>query len=138
MRKGPPSENVFMIIKRLENELREALGNKTTIEFPLVDIVDSDSEYVVFMDLPGVDKNKIILNATGNFLDFSADIPSPDLGPRKYLLHERISGSIKRRLTFPEKIDTNNIKAKYSGNNGVLEIHIPKTKSEQVGEVKVD
>ncbi|WXG41293.1 MAG: Hsp20/alpha crystallin family protein [Candidatus Freyarchaeum deiterrae] len=138
MRKGPRSENVFMILKRLESKLQAALENKPTVEFPLVDIVESDNEYTVFVDLPGVDKNKIILNASGNFLDFSADIPLPELGPGKYLLHERISGSIKRRLTFPEKIDTNNIRAKYSGNNGILEIYIPKTKSEQAGKVKVD
>lgn len=127
-----------MIIKRLENELREALEDKPTKELPLVDIVESDNEYTVFIDLPGADKDKIILNASGNYLDFSADIPSPDLGSRKYLLHERISGSIKRRLTFPEKIDINKIIAKYSGNNGVLEIHIPKARSEQEGKVKVD
>ena len=138
MRKKPPFENVFMIIKRLENELREAMENRPTKEFPLVDIVESDREYTVFIDLPGVDKNKIILNASGNYLDFSADIPSPDLGSKKYLLKERISGSLKRRLTFPEKIDINNIIAKYSGNDGILEIHIPKSKSEQEGKVKVD
>jgi HSP20 family molecular chaperone IbpA len=93
---------------------------------------------VVLVDLPGVDKNKIILNATGNSLDFSAEIPNPAFESRKYILHERISGSIKRHLTFPEKIDTSNIRAKYSGNNGILEIRIPKTKTEQTGKVKVD
>mgnify|MGYP005839377305 CR=1 FL=1 len=138
MRKEPPSENLFMIIKRLENELKAALENKPTVGFPLVDIIESDTEYLVFMDLPGVDKNKIILSAAGNFLEFLVDIPRPELGPRKYLLHERISGSIKRRLTFPEKIDANNIKAKYTGNNGILEIHIPKAKSEKADKVKVD
>lgn len=138
MRKEPPFENLFTIIKRLENELRAALENKPTTQFPLADIIESDNEYLVLVDLPGVDKNKIILNAAGNFLDISVDIPQPDLEPKKYLLHERISGNIKRRLTFPQKIDTNNIKAKYSGNNGVLEIHIPKIESEKEGKVKVD
>ncbi len=138
MRKRSPFENVFMIIKRLENELREALENKPTKELPLVDIVETDKEYTVFIDLPGADKDKIILNASGNYLDFSADIPIPDLGSRKYLLQERISGSLKRRLTFPEKIDINNITAKYSGNNGVLEIQIPKARSKQEGKVRVD
>jgi HSP20 family protein len=138
MRKEPPYENLFTIIRRLENELRAALENKPIAEFPPVDIIESDDEYLVLMDLPGVDKNKIILNAAGNFLDISVEATHPDLGSRKYLLHERVTGNIKRRLTFPEKIDTNNIKAKYSGNNGVLEIHIPKTKSEKEGKVKID
>ncbi|MEM3585697.1 MAG: Hsp20/alpha crystallin family protein [Candidatus Jordarchaeaceae archaeon] len=138
MRKEPTYENLFAIIKRLENELKAALENKPTVEFPLVDIIEYEEEYVAFVDLPGVDKNKIVLNATGNFLELSVDIPNPDLGSKKYLLHERISGKIRRRLTFPEKIDTDNIKAKYTGNNGVLEIHVPKIKSEKADKVKVD
>ncbi|MBS7249610.1 MAG: Hsp20/alpha crystallin family protein [Candidatus Freyarchaeota archaeon] len=126
MKRETPTENLFTIIKKLENELRQALEKKREIEFPLADIVESEAEYTVFIDLPGADKNKIILNAADNYLDLSVDIQSPDFGPVRYLLRERPQGSIKRRFTFPEKIDVNSIKAKYSGNNGVLEIHIPK------------
>nr|MDO8075516.1 Hsp20/alpha crystallin family protein [Candidatus Freyarchaeota archaeon] len=138
MQKRSPFENVFMIIKRLENELREAFENKPMSEFPPVDIIEFENAYKVLVDIPGVDKNKIILNASGNVIDFSADVPSPDLGSGKYLLRERVSGRLSRSLTFPEKIDINNVRAKYSGNNGVLEIHVPKAKTKQEGKVKVD
>lgn len=138
MQKRSPFENVFIIIKKLENELREAMQNKPMKDFPSVDIIEFDKKYMVYIDLPGVDKEKIILNASDNYLDFSVEIYSPDSASGKYLLQERISGSLKRRLTFPEKIDINKINAKYSGNNGVLEIHIPKAKTEQEGKVKVD
>ena len=76
---------------------------------PLVDIVDTDGEMNVIVELPGVAKEEIKLHGTENKLTISVNIPD-----RKYF----------KEIDMPVKIDPK--KAKTSYKNGVLEVTVPK------------
>ncbi len=76
---------------------------------PLVDIVDTDGEMNVIVELPGVAKEEIKLHGTENKLTISVNVLD-----RKYF----------KEIDMPVKIDPK--KAKTSYKNGVLEVTVPK------------
>jgi HSP20 family protein len=90
---------------------------------PLVDIVDTDGEIKVIVELPGVEKESIKLSGTENRLTISVDDPE-----RKYY----------KEIDIPTKVDPK--KAKTSYKNGVLETTFPKIEEKKRGreEIKVE
>ena len=90
---------------------------------PLVDIVDTDGEIKVIVELPGVEKESIKLSGTENKLTISVDDPE-----RKYY----------KEIDVPVKVDPK--KAKTSYKNGVLETTLPKIEEKKHGgeEIKVE
>jgi len=81
---------------------------------PLVDIVDTNGEIKVIVELPGVAKKDIKLRGTEDKLIISVSVPE-----RKYF----------KEIDLPSKIDPK--KAKTSYKNGVLEVSIAKVKEEK-------
>ena len=89
---------------------------------PLVDIVDTDGEIKVIVELPGVEKEKIKLSGTEDKLTISVDDPN-----RKYY----------KEIDIPAKVAPK--KAKTSYKNGVLEVTIPKIEEKQTKEeIKIE
>jgi HSP20 family protein len=76
---------------------------------PLVDIVNTNGEIKVIIELPGVAKEDIKFSGTENKLMISVEAPE-----RKYF----------KEIEVPAKIDPK--KAKTSYKNGVLEVTLPK------------
>ena len=81
---------------------------------PLADVIDSESEVRVIVELPGVEKGDIKLSGTEDELTISVDTPK-----HKYF----------KEVELPTKVDSKKAKSKYK--NGVLDITIPKTKKEE-------
>jgi HSP20 family protein len=91
---------------------------------PLVDIVNTNEDIKVIVELPGVEKGDIKLSGTEEKLTISVEAPQ-----RKYF----------KIIDIPEKVDPK--KAKTSYKNGVLEVTLPKIddKKESRGEeIKVE
>ena len=81
---------------------------------PLVDIIDTNGEIKVIVELPGVAKDEIKLRGTEDKLTISVDVPD-----RKYY----------KEIKTPTKIEPK--KAKTSYKNGVLEVTVPKVEEEK-------
>ena len=91
---------------------------------PLVDIVNTNEDIKVIVELPGVEKEDIKLSGTEAKLTISIEAPE-----RKYF----------KEIEIPEKVDPQ--KARTSYKNGVLEVTLPKIedKKESNGEeIKVE
>ena len=90
---------------------------------PLVDIVDTDGEIKVIVELPGVAKEDITLRGTEDSLTISVDVAD-----RKYF----------KEIDVPTKIDPK--KAKTSYKNGVLEVTLPKVEEKKPSgeEIKIE
>ena len=92
---------------------------------PAVDIKEEQDCFVIKADLPGVDPKDIEVHAEGGMLTIRGERESEKKEERSgYKRIERSYGSFFRRFTLPDTADTDKITAK--GNNGVLEIRIPK------------
>ena len=79
---------------------------------PLVDVVDTDGEIRIVVELPGVEKTDIKLHGTEDSLEISVDTPQS-----KYY----------KEAKLPAKVKVKEAKSTYK--NGVLEVIIPKVES---------
>jgi len=92
---------------------------------PYVDVIDSDSEYVVKAELPGLKKETLNIQVGTNELSLSADsdMEKEEKG-KTYLHRERAFSTFRRNFGFAESIDTEKVSA--SMTEGILEIKLPK------------
>jgi HSP20 family protein len=81
---------------------------------PLVDIIKTDGEIHIVVELPGVEKEDIKLRATEETLTINVDTPQ-----RRYF----------KEVELPARVRVNEAKSQYK--NGVLEVTFPKTKDEK-------
>jgi HSP20 family protein len=105
--------------------LPDAAGllDKTTA--PAVDVVETDEEYLVVADLPGVDKRDLEVSVTGSLLAIKGVKKSEgNSEKRKVFRKETWVGSFSRTIDLPAEIDPGKIKAELK--DGVLALRIAK------------
>lgn len=94
---------------------------------PVADCFETEKEYVTSIELPGVEKKDIIVNATDGGVEVKVEkrkeLGEEDKKKGSYRL-ERSYAGYYRFFSVPENADAGKVDAKY--NNGVLELHIPK------------
>ena len=109
---------------RLMDELVRSAGNgnRVTGFTPLVDVHETEEEYLVKVDLPGVKADDVSVEVNDNVLSISGSRAAHETGQAQ--LVERPYGSFVRTLTLPQGVDSDSIEAGYQ--DGVLELRIPK------------
>jgi HSP20 family protein len=94
---------------------------------PAVDMIDRKDEIVLRADLPGLEQKDISVSVEGGVLSIRGERQEQrEEKEEDYYYSERWAGSFYRAVTLPPGVDADKIKATFK--NGVLEIHIPKTK----------
>ncbi len=97
-------------------------GNAVTGFTPLVDVRETDDEYLVMVDLPGVKAEDVSIEVHDETLSISGSRVPVETGEAQ--LVERPYGSFVRTLTLPKGVDPDAIVADY--HDGVLDLRIPK------------
>ena len=89
------------------------------------DIKESDTEYEIIMNLPGVKKENVKGELKDGYLVVTATNAEDDTDKNvKYLCRERYSGGCSRSFYVGEEITQQDIKARFE--NGVLTFIVPK------------
>ena len=103
---------------------------------PAMDLVETDTDYVLRADLPGLSEGDVKLELEENVLTISGERKS-EQEQRKagYYRVERSFGSFRRSLTLPEGVDAGAIKATFD--NGVLEVRVRKPEQRQPRRVQI-
>jgi HSP20 family protein len=109
---------------RLLDEMFRASGNGGDVTgfTPLLDVRETEDEYLVMVDLPGVRSEDVNIELNEQVLTISGSRVPVETGASQ--LAERPFGSFARSLTLPAGVNSDEIKADY--HNGVLELHITK------------
>jgi HSP20 family protein len=110
---------------RLMDELlRSSAGNGNRVSgfTPPVDVHETEEEYLVKLDLPGVKSEDVNVEVNENVLSISGLRLADETGTAQ--LVERPYGTFTRTLTLPQGVDSDSIEAGY--HDGVLELRIPK------------
>jgi HSP20 family molecular chaperone IbpA len=119
--------------KRTETTNPEATRNAQYFT-PRVDIVETESELVLFADMPGVASNDIDLRyEQGELILQGKMTPGPRVGHP--ILSEYEDGDFYRVFQIHESIDSTRIEAECK--NGVLTVHLPKAESAKPKQVTV-
>ncbi|MBM3466273.1 MAG: Hsp20/alpha crystallin family protein [Alphaproteobacteria bacterium] len=92
---------------------------------PRIDISETDSEYKIEAELPGINQKEIDVKIDNNILTIKGK--KEDVKEEKeknYHLRERYYGAFQRSISLPNNIEPEKIKASFE--NGVLNISVPK------------
>lgn len=93
---------------------------------PIVDISETDGEYLIKAELPEVKKEDVKVTVENGVLTLQGERrQEKEEQGKKYHRVERSYGSFVRSFTLPESIDESGVKAEYK--DGVLNLHLPKS-----------
>lgn len=101
----------------------EALENESWIA-PIVDIYETEDDYFLTAQMPGVSKEHIKIKLEDGSLILMGRIDFKTIQNRKYILKEIESGNFFRRFKISNGIDESKIDAKFE--NGILNVKLPK------------
>jgi HSP20 family protein len=88
-----------------------------------IDAYRKDDEFVVELDLPGVDAKSIDLTVENSVLTVHAQRARTASEDVELLVGERPHGTFSRQLFLSDNLDTDRIEASYV--DGVLSLHLP-------------
>jgi HSP20 family protein len=98
--------------------------------------VETDNEFVLRADLPGLSEGDVNVEVDDNILTVSGERESEHEERKEgYYRVERASGQFRRSLTLPEGVDAQAVKAAFD--KGVLEIRIPKPEQRKPRKVAI-
>lgn len=109
---------------RAMDELLRTTGNGGSVTgfTPPLDVRETEDEYLVMVDVPGVKPEDVSIELNEQVLTVSGSRVPVETGGSQ--LTERPYGSFVRTLTLPRGVDGDGIVANCV--DGVLELHIPK------------
>ncbi len=103
---------------------------------PSIDLSETNKEYIVRAEIPGVDPNDFDISLNNNVLTIKGERKhEKETKDEDFHRIERAYGSFTRAIQLPGEVDEDKVKANYK--NGVLEIILPKTKEEAVKKIPV-
>lgn len=91
---------------------------------PLVDIYETNNEFVLTADMPGIKKEDVNLKLEEGSLLIFGKIDYQDFLNRKYILKEKETGHFFRKFKVSDTIDESKVSAKFE--NGQLIVILPK------------
>ena len=107
-------------IDELFNRFFDRSDNPSDRWVPRMEAYRKDNQYVVRVDLPGIDPKDVNVHAEGNVLTISGERKSQEESPA---YRETFYGTFERQVPLPQGIEADKISAHYE--HGVLEIRVP-------------
>ncbi|MFO7566940.1 MAG: Hsp20/alpha crystallin family protein [Enhygromyxa sp.] len=91
-----------------------------TVVYPLVDVFESDKEFMLVADLPGVPKEDLDITVEGGQLELRAETESLEY---------------RRSFALGDDVDLDAVEAKLE--RGELKVHLPKRAEAQVRKIAI-
>lgn len=103
---------------------------------PTVDLSETEENYEVKAEIPGMDKKDIKVEVHDHVLTLSGEKKHEEkVDGKNYHRIERSYGKFERSFRLPKEVKAEEIKAKYE--NGVLIVDIPKVEEAKPKEISV-
>jgi len=109
--------------RELDRLAQQALGTPSRPAAMPIDAYRRGDEFIVELDLPGVEADSIDLTVERNVLTVHAQRRRSADGDIELLVGERPQGTFSRQLFLGDTLDTTNIAADYT--DGVLTLKLP-------------
>jgi len=117
-------------MKEEEEEVEKAIAEaaeraeKDTVVVPPADVVETDTHFIITMDMPGLKKQDIIVSLDKDMLTVKAERPQLHTDAKFVLRREMPHGKIERQFEVPENTKPEAIYARVE--DGILTITIKK------------
>lgn len=104
-----------------------AMHMRGLMESPRTDMSESDKEYELSIELPGMSEKDVEVTVKDNMVTLKGEKKSErETMEKDYHIAERSYGSVRRSFSMPADVDANKVAASFS--KGLLTLHLPKTK----------
>jgi len=109
--------------------------NISTIR-PMVNVEETENEFIISAEIPGMDKKEINIVANNGMLSISGEKKDEsETKEKNYHQIERRYGKFERSFVLPEGVDHEKIEASYK--NGVLTLSLPKMEEAKPKQIEV-
>jgi HSP20 family protein len=133
-----PFEALFNLQRALEaRTASDWLQDQTAAQgpFPPINVFQQGDDILAIIELPGVNKNDLQIQAKENTIRISgkkaAQLPEGVSVHRR----ERVFGEFDRTLSLPVQLDPDGIKAEY--NDGILALFLPRSERDKPRTIKI-
>lgn len=134
-----PFAALFTLQRALDARLAsDWMGASTTGSgsFPPINIFQKGDDFVAVIELPGVDKSDLQIEAKENTIRISGKKAIKYEDGASIHRRERVFGVFDRTISVPVHINPDGIKAEYR--DGVLALLIPRAESEKPRVIKIN
>jgi HSP20 family protein len=136
---GDPFEALLAIQSALEARRSSGwmgAGTAGAGSFPPINIFQQGEDFVAIVELPGMDKDELQVEAHDGTIRISGK--KQIAYPEGTSVHrrERLSGSFDRTISLPVEIDAESIRAEYR--DGLLALFIPRAESAKPRSIKIN
>ena len=140
-----PVRDLFTLQDRMNRLFEEAADRRARPDeqegeieradwIPAADVYEDEREYLLALDLPGIDRDQLDVNLDDGRLVIRGDrAPVEGLHARRT---ERPHGRFVRSFSLPDAVDRQRITADYK--DGVLLLHLPKRREPQERRTKIE
>ena len=124
----------------MDTLLRESVaqpqrGVTGALSFPL-DIHETDNEYVIQAELPGIRTENVHLQVQNNMLQISGEVKQEQQEQgHQWVLRERRYGRFQRTLTLPRPVESDQANAEFE--HGILTVTLPKAQEARAKSIPI-
>lgn len=138
-----PLQNLMLLQDRMNRLFEDATEQRARVDaetsddietaewYPAADVYDHDGEYLIAVDLPGIDRSALEITIDDNRLAIKGTRAVETSTSRT----ERPTGRFLRTFSLPGSVDQKSIHAAYK--DGVLEVRLPKRKEEMAKRIEI-
>jgi HSP20 family protein len=126
-----PTRDLLTMQERLES----LFGRAAPGWVPPVDLIEHADAYVLTVELPGLRREDIQIDADAKGVTVRGQRPPQSCCPERYQQLERGQGHFSRSFRFALPVDSNNVKADLA--DGVLTVMIPKVPTSSAARIDV-
>lgn len=130
--KWTPQHSIFDDFDRMLNDVfgdgwnLPVLQSNRSAWTPALDVAETDNEYVLTADLPGISKKDVKVELNDGFLSLSGErMENTENNSGNYHRRERRFGTFERSFRLPEEVMEDKITAKFK--DGQLVVTLPKS-----------
>ena len=135
---GDPFETLFALQRALEARLSSDWVGASTAgmgSYPPINIFQKGDDFVAVIELPGVGKNDLQIEAKENTLRIAGKKIVAYEENASVHRRERVWGNFDRTFSLPIQINPDGIRAEYR--DGVLSLLIPRAEREKPRTIKI-
>jgi HSP20 family protein len=103
--------------------------------FPPINVFQQGDDILALMELPGVDKNDLQIQAKANTIRISGKKRVEYANEASVHRRERVTGEFDRTLSLPVQFDPDRIRAEYR--DGLLAVFLPRAESDKPHSIKI-
>jgi HSP20 family protein len=139
-----PLQDLMLLQDRMNRLFEDATERRTRVDaepnddnetaewYPTADVYDQEGEYLIALDLPGIDRSALEIIIDDNRLTIKGTRAVRETSTSRT---ERPGGRFLRTFNVPGLVDQKDIHAAYK--DGVLEVRLPKRKEEMAKRIEI-